>query len=149
MGGGFGDWDSGWIGGIGASSASGNGITDDANNGVTVNSRVVQGFGMWGINSQRLLRSFGATESDNVYMEEGAGPCVDPYAGSYFGAVGFIWFGNLQPLIINGREQAGAHIPQFANGESTPYNDYVVANDTNGSSPVHSFALPHLFVPIF
>jgi hypothetical protein len=120
---------------------AGNGITDYANNGVKVTDSVVQGFGMWGINAQTLLGSFGATESDNVYMEEGAGPCVHPYAGSNFSAAGFIWFGNLQPLIINGGEQPGAHIPQFANSGSTQYNYYVVANDTNGSSTVHSFPL--------
>jgi hypothetical protein len=120
---------------------AGNGITDYANNGVKITDSVVQGFGMWGINAQTLLGSFGATESDNVYMEEGGGPCVHPYEGSYFSAAGFIWFGNVQPLRVEGGEQPGAHIPQFANTGTTQYNYYVVANDTNGSSTVHSFPL--------
>ncbi len=120
---------------------AGNGITDYANNGVKITDSVVQGFGMWGINSQTLLGSFGGTESENVYMEEGGGPCVHPYEGSYFSAAGFIWFGNVQPLRVEGGEQPGAHIPQFANTGTTQYNYYVVANDTNGSSTVHSFPL--------
>jgi len=120
---------------------AGNGITDYANNGVKVTDSVVQGFGMWGVNAQTLLGSFGATEADNVYMEEGGGPCVHPYEGSNFSASGFIWYGNVQPLVLQGGEQPGAHIPQFANTGATQYNYYVVANDSNGTSTVHSFPL--------
>jgi hypothetical protein len=121
---------------------AGNGLTNYANNSTRVSDSVIEGFGMWGVNSQNLLGSYGGTESDNVYMEEGSGPCVHPYEGSAFSATGFIWYGNLQPLVLQGGEQPAGTFPQFScSGCSgtTQLNYYVVANDTTAG--VHSFPL--------
>jgi len=35
--------------------------------------------------------NYGGTELDNIYMEEGSGPCTNPYLGSSFGATGIIY----------------------------------------------------------
>jgi len=118
---------------------NGNGVTALSNNGLRVNDSIVQGFGMWGVNSQNILGSFGSTQLDNNYMEEGAGPCVHPYEGSFFSATGIIWEASAQPLTIRGGQQPGAHIPQFANTGSTQYNYYVVAHDT--TTGVYSYPL--------
>ena len=117
----------------------GNGITVYANNSVHVNDSVIQGFGMWGLNTQTILGSFGGTQMDNLYMEEGAGPCPNPYLGNAFSAAGVIFEGNVSPLIIRGGEQPGAHIPTFANTGTTQYYYYVVANDT--TQGIHTFPL--------
>jgi hypothetical protein len=119
----------------------GNGVTVYANNSTHVTDSVIQGFGMWAVNTQNILGSYGGTELDNIYMEEGAGPCTHPYEGSYFSATGIIYEDNLQPLLVHGGEQPGGHIPQFANTGPTQYNYYVIANDNNGSTIYHAAPL--------
>jgi hypothetical protein len=52
----------------------GNGVTVYNNNTVRVTDSVMQGFGMWAVNTQTTLGNYGGTELDNIYMEEGAGP---------------------------------------------------------------------------
>jgi len=114
----------------------GNGITVYANNSTHVNDSVIQGWGMWAVNTQTTLGSYGGTELDNIYMEEGGGPCPNPYLGSYFSATGIIFSGSVQPLKVEGGEQPGEQIPIFANTGSTQYNYYVVVHDsaTSGTS---------------
>ena len=110
----------------------GNGVTAYANNSVRISDSVIQGFGMWGENTQTLMGGYQGTISDNVYMEEGAGPCPHPYnpgGGSLFSATGIIYQGNGEGLKIQGGVQPAAHIPQFANTGSTQYNYYVIAHD--------------------
>ncbi len=110
----------------------GNGITDYANNSVRITDSVIQGFGMWGENTQTVLGGYQGTISDNVYMEEGAGPCPHPYnpgSGSLFSATGIIFQGAGEALKIQGGVQPAAHIPQFANTGGTQYNYYVIAHD--------------------
>ncbi len=110
----------------------GNGVTAYANNSVRITDSVIQGFGMWGENTQTLLGGYQGTISDNVYMEEGAGPCPHPYnpgSGSLFSATGIIFQGAGEALKIQGGVQPAAHIPQFANTGSTQYNYYVIAHD--------------------
>ncbi len=137
----------------------GNGITVYANNSVHVTDSVIQGFGMWGTNTSTILGSFGGTELDNIYNEEGNGPCPNPYLGSYFSAAGDIFSSGGQPIIIRGGEQPGGHMPLFANTGSTQYNYYVVAHDatagvysaplwagyalTNGSGTING-QFPHI-----
>jgi hypothetical protein len=110
----------------------GNGVTVYGNNTVRVTDSVIQGFGMWGVNTQNLLGNYGGTTLENVYMEEGAGPCPHPYEGNYFSATGIIFQGSLWPLLVRGGEQPGGHIPAFGaqNTGTVQYNYYVVANDT-------------------
>jgi len=111
----------------------GNGVTVYNNNTVRVTDSVMQGFGMWAVNTQTTLGNYGGTELDNIYMEEGAGPCTHPYEGSYFSATGIIFSGNVQPLKVQGGEQPAAHVPQFTSTGgtgSTQYNYYVVARDS-------------------
>ena len=111
----------------------GNGVTVLANNDTRISDSVIQGWGMWAVNTQTILGSYGGTELDNIYMEEGAGPCVHPYEGSYFSAAGVIFSGNVQPLKVQGGEQPAAHVPQFSStggAGSTQYNYYVVAHDS-------------------
>jgi hypothetical protein len=111
---------------------NGNGVTIYGNNTVRISDSVIQGFGMWAVNTQTLLGNFGGTTLENVYMEEGGGPCPHPYEGNYFGATGIIFEGNVQPLLVRGGEQPGGHVPGFGaqNPGSVQYNYYVVANDT-------------------
>jgi hypothetical protein len=110
----------------------GNGVTVYGNNSVRVTDSVIQGFGMWAVNTQTLLGNFGGTTLENVYMEEGSGPCVHPYEGNYFSATGIIFEGNVQSLLVRGGEQPGGHVAGF--GAQSPggvqYNYYVIANDT-------------------
>ena len=73
----------------------------------------MQGFGMWGVNTMTILGNYGGTELDNIYMEEGAGPCANPYLGSSFGAMGIIYEGNVQPLTVRGGEQPAGHGVSF------------------------------------
>jgi hypothetical protein len=111
----------------------GNGITVYNNNSVRVTDSVIQGWGMWAVNTQTTLGNYGGTELDNIYMEEGAGPCTQPYQGAYFSAAGVIYSGNVQPLKVEGGEQPGAHIAQFTSTSgtgSTQYNYYVIAHDS-------------------
>ena len=110
----------------------GNGVTAYGNNTVRVTDSVIQGFGMWAVNTQNLLGNYGGTTLENVYMEEGAGPCPHPYEGNYFSATGMIFEGSLWPLLVRGGEQPGGHIPSFGaqNAGNVQYNYYVVANDT-------------------
>ncbi len=111
----------------------GNGVTVYNNNSVRVTDSVMQGWGMWAVNTQTTLGNFGGTELDNIYMEEGAGPCTQPYQGAYFSAAGVIYSGNVQPLKVQGGEQPGAHVAQFASSGGTgaiQYNYYVIAHDS-------------------
>ncbi|MGA8764316.1 MAG: hypothetical protein WB562_15725, partial [Candidatus Sulfotelmatobacter sp.] len=107
----------------------GNGITVYANNTVHVTDSVIQGFGMWGIFTSNVLGSFGGTQVDNVYNEEGAGPCPNPYLGNAFSAAGIIYSGG-QPLTVRGGEQPNGWMPQFTNTGSMPYSYYVVVHDS-------------------
>ncbi len=111
---------------------AGNGVTVYNNNSVRISDSVIQGFGMWAVNTQTLLGNYGGTSMENVYMEEGAGPCVHPYEGNYFSATGIIFEGNSQSLLVRGGEQPGAHIPGFGaqNPGTVQYNYYVIVNDT-------------------
>src|SRR5580704_2685969 len=70
----------------------GNGVTVYANNSTHINDSVIQGFGMWGIYTSTVLGSYGGTQIDNVYNEEGSGPCPNPYMGNTFGSAGIIYF---------------------------------------------------------
>jgi len=119
----------------------GNGITVLNDNTVKITDSVIQGWGMWAENTQTILGNYGGTTSDNVYMEEGYGPCYHPYnpsgAGYVFSAAGIIWQGGA--LNIHGGEQPGGRVPQFAATGSTTYNYYVIANDT--TTGAHSFPL--------
>jgi hypothetical protein len=110
----------------------GNGVTVYGNNSVRIVDSVIQGFGMWAVNTQTLLGSYGGTTMENVYMEEGSGPCVHPYEGNYFGATGIMFEGNVQPLLVRGGEQPGGHVPGFGaqSAGSVQYNYYIIANDT-------------------
>jgi hypothetical protein len=122
----------------------GNGVTNYANNVTRVTNSVMQGFGMWGVNTMTILGNYGGTELDNIYMEEGAGPCPNPYLGSSFGATGVIYQGNVQPLIVRGGEQPAGHGPLFAfsgTTGSTQLNYYVIAHDTTAgtySAPLYA-----------
>lgn len=112
---------------------AGNGITVLANNTVRVSDSVIQGFGLWGVNTQNLLGSFGGTQLDNIYEEEGAGPCPSPYggtAGATFSAAGVIFEGASQPLAMRGGEQPSGYVPVFASGGSTQYNYFIVPHDS-------------------
>ncbi len=110
----------------------GNGVTVYGNNTVRVTDSVIQGFGMWAVNTQNLLGNYGGTSLENVYMEEGGGPCPHPYEGNYFSATGIIFEGSLWPLLVRGGEQPGGHVPAFGaqNPGNVQYNYYVIANDT-------------------
>jgi len=108
----------------------GNGVTVYANNTTHISDSVIQGFGMWGVNTSNVLGSFGGTQLDNVYNEEGAGPCPNPYLGNAFASAGVIYSG--PPLVIRGGEQPNGWMPIFANTGSTTYNYYVVVHDTTG-----------------
>ncbi|MGB8987785.1 MAG: hypothetical protein WCC37_14400, partial [Candidatus Sulfotelmatobacter sp.] len=111
---------------------AGNGVTNYSNNETRVTDSVMQGFGMWGVNTMTILGNYGGTELDNIYMEEGAGPCPNPYLGSSFGATGVIYEGNVQPLTVRGGEQPAGHgvsFPFSGTSGSTQLNYYVVAHD--------------------
>jgi hypothetical protein len=111
----------------------GNGVTNYANNVTRVTDSVMQGFGMWGVDTMTILGNYGGTELDNIYMEEGSGPCTNPYLGSSFGATGIIYQGNVQPLTVRGGEQPAGHGVSFAfsgTAGSTQLNYFVVAHDT-------------------
>ena len=113
----------------------GNGVTVYANNTTHISDSVIQGFGMWGIYTSTVLGSYGGTQVDNVYNEEGAGPCSNPYLGSNFGAAGIIYGSGGAPLVVRAGEGPNGWMPQFANTGSTQYNYYVVVHDsTEGTS---------------
>jgi hypothetical protein len=122
----------------------GNGVTNYANNVTRISDSVMQGFGMWGVSTSNILGNFGGTELDNIYMEEGAGPCPNPYLGSAFGAVGIIYSGSNQPLTVRGGEQPAGHGVSFAfsgTSGSTQLNYYVIAHDmTAGAYSAPLFA---------
>ncbi|MFZ0774593.1 MAG: beta strand repeat-containing protein [Candidatus Sulfotelmatobacter sp.] len=109
----------------------GNGVTVYNNNTVSITDSVIQGFGMWAVNTQTVLGNYGGTEMTNIYMEEGAGPCVHPYEGTSFSSTGIIYEGG-NGLLVRAGEQPGGHPATFAaqNSGSTQYNYYVIANDT-------------------
>jgi hypothetical protein len=112
---------------------AGNGVTNYANNVTRVTDSVMQGFGMWGVNTATILGNYGGTELDDIYMEEGAGPCPNPYLGSSFGATGIIYEANLQPLTVRGGEQPAGHgvsFPFSGTSGSTQLNYFVIAHDT-------------------
>ncbi len=113
----------------------GNGITVYNNNTVKVSDSVIQGWGMWAENTQTILGNYGGTTSDNVYMEEGNGPCPHPYnpgGGSVFSSAGIIFSGNTNPLNVVGGEQPANHVASFlyTGGGSTTYSYYIVGHDT-------------------
>jgi hypothetical protein len=113
----------------------GNGVTVYANNSTHITDSVIQGFGMWGIYTSTILGSYGGTQVDNVYNEEGAGPCPNPYLGNTFGSAGIIYSSGGSPLLVRGGEQPNGWMPEFANTGSTQYNYYVVVHDaTEGIS---------------
>ncbi len=110
----------------------GNAVTNYANNVVRISDSVIQGFGMWAVNTSTILGNFGGTEMDDIYMEEGAGPCPHPYMGTNFSSAGVIYTTSNQPLIVRGGEQPGGHVPAFhfsGTSGSTQLNYYVVAHD--------------------
>ncbi len=112
---------------------AGNGVTNYSNNVTRVTDSVMQGFGMWGVNTTTILGNYGGTELDNIYMEEGAGPCPNPYLGSSFGATGIIYEANVQPLTVHGGEQPAGHgvsFPFSGTSGSTQLNYFVIAHDT-------------------
>jgi hypothetical protein len=108
----------------------GNGVTVYANNTTHITDSVIQGFGMWGIYTSTILGSYGGTQIDNVYNEEGAGPCPNPYLGNAFGAAGIIYLSGGSPLVVRGGEQPNGWMPEFANTGSIAYTYYVVVHDT-------------------
>jgi hypothetical protein len=110
----------------------GNGVTVYANNSTHITDSVIQGFGMWGIYTSTILGSFGGTQMDNNYNEEGGINCPNPYLGSAFGAAGIIYASGGEPLSIRGGEQPNGWMPLFANTGGTQYNYYVVEHDTTG-----------------
>jgi len=115
----------------------GNGVTVYNNNSVRVSDSVMQGFGMWGVNTSTILGNYGATAMENIYMEEGAGPCPHPYMGTNFSATGIIFSSNNQPLVVRGGEQPAGHLPTFpfsGTTGSTQLNYYVVAHDVTQNS---------------
>ena len=118
----------------------GNGVTVYANNSTHINDSVIQGFGMWGIYTSTVLGSFGGTQVDNVYNEEGAGPCPNPYLGSYFSAAGIIFSSGAAPLVVRGGEQPNGRMPQYANTGTTEYNYYVVVHDSTGGTSTPLYA---------
>jgi len=124
----------------------GNGITVLNNNTVKITDSVIQGWGMWAENTQTILGNYGGTTSDNVYMEEGNGPCVHPYnpgGGSVFSSAGIIYNGGNNPLVISGGEQPASHVASFlySSGGSTLYSYYIVGHDTtNGNYTFPLFA---------
>ncbi len=109
---------------------AGNGITNLANNSTHITDSVIQGFGMWGVNTTTILGSYGGTQIDNVYNEEGSGPCPHPYFGNAFSSAGIIYFSGTEPLIVRGGEQPNGWMPVFANTGTTAYNYYVVIHDS-------------------
>ena len=110
----------------------GNGVTVYANNTTHISDSVIQGFGMWGVYTSTILGSFGGTQIDNVYNEEGAGPCTNPYLGNTFSAAGIIYSSGGAPLSVRGGEQPNGLMPEFASTGSTQYNYYVVVHDSTG-----------------
>jgi hypothetical protein len=109
---------------------AGNGVTNYANNSVRITDSVIQGWGMWATYASNLLGSFGGLQQDNVYNEEGGGPCPSPYEGSYFSAAGDIFSSAGAAYIRHGGEGPGVHIPRFSNTGSTQYEYFVIARDT-------------------
>jgi hypothetical protein len=109
----------------------GNGVTVYGNNSVRISDSVIQGFGMWAVNTQTILGNYGGTTLDNVYMEEGTGPCTHPYEGNYFSATGIMFEGNDQALLVRGGEQPAENEAVFGaqNAGTVQYNYYVIAND--------------------
>jgi len=93
----------------------------------------MQGFGMWGVDTMTILGNYGGTELDNIYMEEGSGPCTNPYLGSSFGATGIILSGQCTASDGTRRRTAGG-ARSFGllqrNSGSTQLNYFVVAHDT-------------------
>jgi hypothetical protein len=118
----------------------GNGVTVYANNSTHINDSVIQGFGMWGVYTSNVLGSFGGTQLDNVYNEEGPGPCPNPYLGSTFASAGIIYSSGGDPLLVRGGEGPNGWMPEYANTGSTQYNYYVVVHDSVGgtSSPLYA-----------
>jgi len=117
----------------------GNGVTVYANNTTHINDSVIQGFGMWGVYTSTILGSFGDTQLDNVYNEEGSGPCTNPYLGSAFSAAGVIYSGGAG-LSVRGGEQPNGWMPEFGNTGSTEYNYYVVVHDSTGGTSFPLYA---------
>lgn len=121
---------------------AGNGITSLANNTVHVTDSVIQGFGMWGVYTSTILGSYGGTQLDNVYNEEGAGPCPNPYLGNTFASAGIIYSSGGEPLSVRGGEQPNGWMPEFANtGTTTQYNYYVVVHDSSVAAGGTSYPL--------
>jgi hypothetical protein len=118
----------------------GNGVTVYANNGTHITDSVIQGFAMWGIYTSTVLGSYGGTQLDNVYNEEGAGPCPNPYLGNAFAAAGVIYSSGGEPLSIRGGEQPNGWMPEFVNTGSTEYNYYVVVHDSVGGTSYPLYA---------
>lgn len=118
----------------------GNGITNYANNTVRVSDSVIQGTATWGVNTTVYLGSFGGTQLDNIYNEEGActGSFHPYYPSASYAAnnVGVLFYGSNSSLTIRGGEQPNGNTPAFlvTNSGSTQYNYYVVARDTTSSA---------------
>jgi hypothetical protein len=118
----------------------GNGVTVYANNSTHITDSVIQGFGMWGVYTSTALGSYGGTQLDNVYNEEGPGPCPNPYLGSTFASAGIIYSSGGEPLSVRGGEQPNGWMPEFANTGSTEYNYYVVVHDSSGGTSYPLYA---------
>lgn len=117
----------------------GNGVTVYANNTTHISDSVIQGFGMWGVYTSTTLGSYGGTQLDDVYNEEGSGPCANPYLGNAFSSAGIIYSSG-QPLTIRGGEQPNGWMPEFADTGSTQYNYYVVVHDSTGGTSYPLYA---------
>ena len=118
----------------------GNGVTVYANNTTHINDSVIQGFGMWGVFTSTVLGGYGGTQVDNVYNEEGADGCPNPYFGNTFSAAGIIYSSGGAPLTVRGGAQPNGWMPEFADTGSTQYNYYVVVHDTTGGTSYPLYA---------
>jgi hypothetical protein len=123
---------------------AGNSVTDYVNNTLRISDAVIQGFGMWGVNAG--LGNYGGTQIDNMYQEEGTGPCSHPYnpnsPTTFFSAAGVIYNSVNQPLSIRGGTGPQDNMPSFlaSSPGTVQLNYYIVEHDTNESNTFPLYA---------
>ena len=110
-----------------------------ANNSTHITDSVIQGFAMWAVNTSTVLGSYGGTQIDNMYNEEGGIGCANPYLGNTFSAAGIL-YGSGTALTVRGGEGPNGWMPLFTNTGSTQYNYYVVVHDSTGGTTYPLYA---------
>src|SRR5208337_492584 len=106
------------------------GVTVYNSNGLFINNTVIQGTGLWMVNSSDNTGNYGGASIKNLYPESSSG--VNGVGSTPFGGLGIagaIFGATSHATQISGYGGVQGAFPTGGAG-ATPYTYYIVANDT-------------------